>query len=237
MYKGIYIALSGSVQKQGQLDKLTHNVANASTVGFKKERSSFQEFLVSGISGAPVSDVGKTMTELAEVKTDFSQGTEFTTGNPLDIALSGKGFLSLEGDRYTRKGDLQVGRDGYLVTSGGRKVLGAGGPIQVPPDGPVSISPNGEVSVNGTAVDTLKIVDFENTASLVELDKGEYASPDAPVPSTASVASGHLEASNVDAVKEMVQMITTLREFEIYQKAIKAFDEAAGRVNNEMARV
>jgi len=237
MYKGIYIALSGSVQKQGQLDTLTHNVANASTVGFKKDRSSFQEYLVSGISGLSDSDDGKSMTDLAEVRTDFSPGAQFSTGNPLDIALTGKGFLSLDGGRYTRKGDLQVNREGYLVTATGRKVLGAGGPIQIPTGGKVEISPNGQVAANGTAVDTLKIVDFEKTASLVPLSDGEYKSSDAPVDSAASVASGHLESSNVDAVKEMVQMITTLREFEIYQKAIRAFDDAAGRVNNEMAKV
>jgi flagellar basal-body rod protein FlgG len=236
MYKGIYIALSGSVQKQGQLDTLTHNVANASTVGFKKDRTSFQEFLVSGISGTADSDDGKSMTDLSEVKTDFSPGTHFTTGNPLDVAISGNGFLCLEGGRYTRKGDLQIGRDGYLVTQDGRKVLGAGGPIQLPP-GKVEIAPSGEVRVNGTAVDTLKIVDFRDPSSLRELDSGQYVSTETPVESTASVSSGHLESSNVDAVKEMVQMITTLREFEIYQKAIKAFDDAAARVTNEMARV
>ena len=236
MHKGIYIALSGSVQKQGQLDTLTHNVANASTVGFKKDRSSFQEFLVSGISGMADSDDGRAMTDLSEVKTDFSAGTQFTTGNPLDIALSGEGFLCLEGDRYTRKGDLQIGRDGYLVTQDGRKVLGAGGPIQLP-QGTVAIAPSGEVRVNDVVVDTLKVVDFKDKNSLVELESGQYVSSEKPVESTASFASGHLESSNVDAVKEMVQMITTLREFEIFQKAIKAFDDASSRVTNEMAKV
>jgi len=236
MYKGIYIALSGSVQKQGQLDTLTHNVANASTVGFKKDRSSFQEFLVSGLSGMADSDDGRAMTDLAEVKTDFSPGNQFTTGNPLDVAISGDGFLTLEGGRYTRKGDLQIDREGYLVTQDGRKVLGAAGAIQLP-SGKVEIAPNGEVRVNGAAIDTLKVVRFENTDSLQELDKGQFTSSEKPVESTATVVSGHLEASNVDTVKEMVQMITTLREFEIYQKAIKAFDAATGRVTGEMAKV
>ncbi|MBE0569709.1 MAG: flagellar hook-basal body protein [Deltaproteobacteria bacterium] len=236
MNKGSYIALSGSVLKQGQIDVLTHNIANANTVGFKKDRASFKEFLVSGISGLPDSDDGRAMSDLSEVKTDFSAGTHFTTGNPLDIALDGKGFLCLEGNRYTRKGDLMLGRDGYLVTKGGRQVLGANGPIQLPA-GRVDISPNGEVSVDGTAIDTLKIVDFGNTGSLAELEDGQYTASEPPVASTASVNSGHLESSNVDTVKEMVQMITTLREFEIYQKVIKAFDDAAGRVNNEMAKV
>ncbi|MEW6720396.1 MAG: flagellar hook-basal body protein [Thermodesulfobacteriota bacterium] len=236
MYKGIYIALSGSVLKQGQLDTLSHNVANASTVGFKKDRSSFREYLISGISGMPDSDEGRTMTDLSEVKTDFAAGNQFRTGNPLDVAISGNGFLCIEGGRYTRKGDLQVARDGHLVTQRGRNVLGEGGPIQLPP-GQVEIAPNGEVRVEGTAVGKLKIVDFENTGSLTELEDGEYTAKDAPVPSTASVASGHLEASNVEVVKEMVRMIETMREFEMYQKAIKAFDDAAARVNGEMAKV
>ena len=237
MYKGIYIALSGSLQKQNQIDTITHNVANISTTGFKKDRISFHECLVSNISGMADSDDGKSMTDLTDIRTDYSPGAHFTTGNPLDIALAGKGFLSLEGDRYTRNGALLLDRQGYLVNSSGRKVLGAAGPIRVPEGGKVGISPGGQVSADGVVIDTLKIVDFENTASLVALSNGEYKSSDTPVASTASVASGYLEASNVDAVKEMVQMITTVREFEIYQKAIRIFDDAAARVNSEMAKV
>ncbi len=236
MYKGIYIALSGSVLKQGQLDVLSNNIANANTVGFKKERSSFREFLVSGISGAPESDDGRAMTDLSEVKTDFGAGNQFATGNSLDVAIDGKGFLSLEGGRYTRKGDLRVGKDGFLVTQAGRRVLGSDGPIQLPP-GKADILPTGEVRVDGTTIGTLRVVDFEDSGALAELSDGEYATAQPPVPSAAAVAPGHLEASNVEVVKEMVQMISTLREFEMYQKAIKAFDDAAARVNGEMAKV
>lgn len=91
--------------------------------------------------------------------------------------------------------------------------------------------------MNGKPVDTLKIVDFANQDALTELEAGYYATNSPSVPSTAIVSPGHLEASNVDAVKEMVQMITTLREFETYQKAIQMFDDAAARVNNDMAKV
>jgi flagellar basal-body rod protein FlgG len=236
MYKGIYIALSGSVLKQGQLDVLSNNIANANTVGFKKDRSSFREFLVSGISGARDSDDGRAMSDLSAVKTDFGAGNHFSTGNPLDVALDGKGFLSLEGGRYTRKGDLRVGKDGFLVTQAGRRVLGAKGPIRLPP-GKADISPTGDVRVDGKTVDTLKIVDFENTDALVELADGQFTTAQPPVKSAATVSPGHLEASNVEVVKEMVQMISTLREFEMYQKAIKAFDDAAARVNSDMAKV
>ena len=110
---------------------MSNNIANANTVGFKKERASFKEVLVSRISGAADSDDGRAMSDLSEMKTDFAAGTNLKTGNPLDIALDGKGFLSIEGGRYTRKGDLRVGRDGFLVTQEGRKVLGTKGPIKL----------------------------------------------------------------------------------------------------------
>jgi flagellar basal-body rod protein FlgF len=236
MYKGIYIALSGSILKQGQIDVQSNNIANANTVGFKKERSSFRECLVSGISGSPDSDDGRAMSDLSEVRTDFGAGNQFTTGNPLDIALDGKGFLSLEGARYTRKGDLRVDKDGFLATQTGQRVLGTQGPIQLPP-GKADIVPSGDVRVDGNVVDTLKIVDFAKPELLVELEGGQFTTAEPPGKSDAVVSPGHLEASNVEVVKEMVQMITTLREFETYQKAIHAFDEAASKVNNEMAKL
>jgi flagellar basal-body rod protein FlgG len=236
VYKGIYIALSGSVLKQGQLDILSNNIANASTVGFKKERSSFQEYLLSRISGTGESDDGRKMSDLSAVKTDFAAGNLLKTGNPLDVALDGKGFFCLEGNRYTRKGDLRAGKDGYLVTQGGRKVLGTKGPIKLPP-GKAEVTPSGEVRVDGKPVDTLKVVDFKNLDALVSLDDGQFTTALPPDKSDASVSPKHLEASNVDAVKEMVQMIVTLREFETYQKAIQAFDEAAARVNSDMAKI
>jgi flagellar basal-body rod protein FlgG len=236
MYKGIYIALSGSVLKQDQIDIVSNNIANANTVGFKKERASFKDVLVSRISGAQDSDDGRTMSELSEKKTDFGAGAHLKTGNPLDIALDGKGFLSIEGGRYTRKGDLRIGRDGFLVTQEGLKVLGSEGPIKLAA-GQADIAPSGEVRVNGAPVDTLKIVDFADQGELKELEGGYYTANLPPIQSTAIVSPGTLEASNVDAVKEMVQMITTLREFETYQKTIQMFDEAAARVNNDMAKI
>ena len=236
VYKGIYIALSGSVLKQDQIDIVSNNIANANTAGFKKGRASFQEFLVSRISGAPDSDDGRAMSDLSERKIDFAAGTHFKTGNPLDVALDGKGFLCVEGGRYTRKGSLRVGRDGFLATQEGLKVLGSKGPIKLGA-GLADIAPSGEVRVNGIPVDTLKIVDFANQGELRELEGGYYTANLPTIKSNAIVSPGNLEASNVDVVKEMVQMITTLREFETYQKAIQMFDEAAARVNNDMARV
>lgn len=236
MYKGIYIALSGSVLKQDQIDIVSNNVANANTVGFKKGRISFREFLVSRISGAPDSDDGRSMSDVTGTKTDFGAGTHLRTGNPLDIALDGKGFLSIEGGRYTRKGSLRVGRDGFLVTQEGFKVLGTKGPIKLAA-GRTDIAPSGEVRVDGTPVDTLRIVDFANQGELKELEGGYYTANLPSIRSNAIVSPGNIEASNVDVVKEMVQMIADLREFETYQKAIQMFDEAAARVNNDMAKV
>ena len=231
MNKGIYIALSGSIQKQNQINTVTHNVANATTLGFKKDRISFHEHLISRISGMPESDDGKSMTDLTEVRTDYSQGSLFATGNPLDIALNGKGFFEFEGNVFGRKGNFQIDRAGYIVASNGRRVQGAAGPIQIPPGGGrIDVGPDGQVAVDGVPIGTIRVVDFRNPDSLVALSDGEYRSPEAPIASTASLSSGYLEASNVNAVREMIEMITTLREFEIYQKAIRVFDDATARV-------
>lgn len=236
MHKGIYIALSGAVLKQGQLDLLSNNIANANTVGFKKSRSSFKEHLLSRLSGTPESDDGRAMSDLSAVRNDFSEGNHFKTGNPLDVALDGNGFFSLEGGRYTRKGDFRVSGDGYLIAQGGRKVLGAKGPIKLPP-GKADITTSGDVRVDGKPVDTLKIVSFGNTDSLVQLEDSQFTTDMKPAKSNAVAMSGNLEASNVYVVKEMVQLLATMREFESYQKVIQAFDDAASRVNNEMARI
>jgi flagellar basal-body rod protein FlgF len=233
MYKGIYIALSGAVLKQTQLDVIAQNLSNVNTLGYKKDGVSFKDYLLRQFTGEPD---GRTMTELSEIVTDFSAGNVLETGNPLDIAIEGDGFLSLEGGKYTRRGDLRLDSDGYLVTYGGTRVMGANGPIQLP-DGKVEISPVGEVSVDGALIDTIKIVDFEDTEALLKAGEEFFTTDRKGVKAGAFLKQGYLEASNVDAVKEMTKMISTLREFEAYQKVMHAFDEATSKVTNDMGRM
>lgn len=236
MHKGIYIALSGALLKQDHLDVVSHNVANADTVGFKRGRISFRDFLLSRMTGLPQSDDGRTMSDLGAAAVDFSPGNMIRTGNPLDVALDGEGFLALEKNRFTRRGDLRIGRDGYLVTQAGLRVLGEGGPVRIPA-GRVEIAPSGDVRVDGAPVAKLRIVQFADASALKELEEGYFTAALPPVPAGAQVVQGSLEAANVNVVQEMIALIATMREFETYQKTIHAFDEAAAKVNNELAKV
>lgn len=235
MYKGIYLALSGAVAKQRQLEIISQNLSNTDTKGYKKEKISFKDYLLSQRSGIDDGFDGRTMTHLSDITTDFSSGSLIQTGNPLDIALTGSGFIGLEEDQYTRNGNLMMDSNGYLVTQSGIKILGNGGPIQIP-EGEIDIEPSGNIYVDGNYIDTLKIRDFEDS-SLIKKGENIFKADQEGIQSTALVQQGYLENSNVNAIREMVHMINTLRDFEAYQKAIKAFDETTAKITNEMGRM
>ena len=243
MYKGIYIALSGATLKQAQMDLISQNLANVNTVGYKRDKISFQEYLISQMNGRTDNPDGRTMSYFGTITTDHAVGNIMHTGNDLDIAIEGEGFLCLENGEYTRRGDLHLDSDGYLVNQRGIRVLGTGGPIQITDEGKVSINTEGEVSVKTAetelaVVDTIKVVTFSDVSALSKAgDDAFKAGKEEGQATTANVKQGYLEKSNVDAVKEMVQMITALREFETYQKAIHSFDESIARVLNEMAKI
>ena len=232
MNKGIYLALSGAVTKQRQLDVITQNLANVSTTGYKRDTISFKDHLIRQVGSAPD---GRTMSKVSEVKTDYSEGSFIKTDNPLDVSLAGDGFFVLDGDRYTRRGDFKLSTDGYLISKSGRKVLGQGGPILLP-DGAIDISANGAVSVDGVEVARLQLVGFNDKSVLQRRSGEEFYTTARPDESVAEARQGYLETSNVDAVMEMVRMISTLREFETYQKIIRSLDEASSKVNNEMPK-
>ncbi len=232
MNKGIYIALSGAVLKNTQMEIISQNIANAASTGYKKDKVSFKDYII------PVMQEkadGRAMSELSAVKTDFSEGTMIKTGNTLDIAVDGKGFISLESGFYTRRGDLRKSSDGYLTAFNGFKVLGNAGPIRLP-EGTVQINNNGDVLVNGLLIDTIKLTDFSSTDNLIRAGDSLFKTDEQGIKSNAFVRQAHLEASNVDVIREMVSMIETIREFETFQKAIRAFDEASEKINNELGR-
>jgi len=243
MYKGIYIAASGAVLKQTQLDIITQNIANANTAGYKKDAIAFKDYLFQ--QETSLEPDGRVMSDYGTSKTDLANGNSVKTGNTLDIAIEGNGFIALEGGRYTRRGDLKKNGEGYLTTYDGIKVLGQGGPISIPDDSvEINIDLEGKVSVlqaGGTLLtelDTIKVVDFGPDANLTKEGNGMFTSAGAsPVPSTAGVKQGYLETSNVDVVKEMVALIEGMREFETYQRAIRMFDSATALVTNELGRI
>lgn len=235
MHKGIYIALSGAVLKHTQMEVISQNLANADTTAFKQDGVSFKDYLIPQ-EVISLNPDGRAMSEVSSFTIDFSVGNLIKTGNLLDIAVEGSGFIALEGNRFTKRGDLQKDNQGYLTSFNGIRVMGNRGPIRLP-EGVPAISESGEISVNGVPVDAIKIVELKELNNLSKVGDSIFRTSENAAPSKARVKQGYLEKSNVSVIREMLHMIETSREFETFQKAIQFFDEAAGKVNNEIGRV
>jgi flagellar basal-body rod protein FlgF len=222
MSKAIFIALSGAILKEKQMELISQNLANSNSLAYKKMRVAFKDYLISPES----EQEGKIMSDLASVNTDFSTGSIQQTGNSLDIALEGNGFFALENNRFTRRGDFKRNSEGYLTTQTGIPVLGSRGAPIFLPQGKLEVGPGGEISVNQSQLGTIKVVDFPKKESLNRLGEDLFQTEERGIPSKALVKQGHLEGSNVEVVKEMTQIIITLREFQAFQKVIQGFDDA-----------
>ena len=235
MEKGIYTALSGAIYKDTQMEVIAQNLANVNTVGYKRDTVAFKDYLIpkDTVNSKPDEMV---MTYISDLKTDFSSGNIIKTGNPLDVAIDGDGFIALEGKRYTRRGDFKKDSEGYLTSSDGTKVIGNRGPIYLP-DGVVQINEKSDIYVNDLRIDSIKIIDFENKEGLKKVGNSSFFADNDGTKSKALLKQGYIETSNVDVVKEMVRMIVALREFEAHQKAIQTFEAAVSKVNNEIGRL
>jgi flagellar basal-body rod protein FlgG len=261
MIRGLYIAASSAISENKRIDVIANNIANVNTSGFKKDTmitESFPDILMKRIGAADYKDIvakapitskigyiGKMSNgvRVDQVFTNFEQGSLSSSGNPLDLAFQGNGFFTVEtpvGERYTRSGEFTLDSEGYITTKEGYKVLGQNGPIQV--DGKnIIINESGQVFSDENEIDTLKLVDFNDYKLLKKEGDALYvdASGDAGnmKESEGLIQQGFLEASNVNSVKQMVEMITMLRSYEANQKVIKTHDELLGKAVNEIARV
>jgi flagellar basal-body rod protein FlgG len=261
MIRGLYIAASSAISENKRIDVITNNIANVNTSGFKKDTmitESFPDVLMKRISSTDLRDISSKAPVLNkigyigkmnhgvrvdEVFTNFEQGAISPSGNPMDLALQGKGFFTVEtpaGERYTRSGEFTLDNEGYIATKEGYKVQGQNGPIQVEGKN-ININENGQVFSDGNEIDTLKLVDFNDYKLLKKEGDGLFidASGNAGNIKEAEglVQQGYAEASNVNSVKMMVEMITMLRSYEANQKVIKTHDELLGKSVNEVGRL
>jgi flagellar basal-body rod protein FlgF/flagellar basal-body rod protein FlgG len=239
---GYYAACAGLLAKSQQLEMLAHNLANSSTTGYKSEQTSFRSFLA--MRQAPASELNRAINAFG-VSTDprlnLAAGATETTGNSLDVAVEGPGFLAVsvgKQDRYTRNGHLQLSSTGELVTSEGNPVLGDAGPLRIPPGATVTISPDGEVSANGALIGRLKLVELDG-AGLDEIAPGIFSSSGAVRQSaTSRVRQGALEASNVNGVEAAVGLVALQRHAEMLQRALAIFHSEFNRIAaTELPRV
>lgn len=225
MSHNMYTALSGAVAEERNLEILSDNMANARTPGFKAERLTFSSLLAAqeGVDGANTSRV---QVQVAGSQNDWTQGNMKATGRPLDVALRGPGFFSVQtdqGERLTRQGNFIHSADGALRTQVGHQVMGESGPINARPDLALTIDKNGAVFSGGSFVDTLKRVEAPVLSELTRegnsLWRPENAANLRDVGTLIEV--GSLEMSNVNPVNALTQMISTQRHYEMYHRAIE----------------
>ena len=225
----IYLAMSGAKASLQRQDTLAHNLANASTNGFRAELAAFRAVPVRG-DGASTRAYALETT----IGYDDRAGPVQTTGRDLDVALRGNAWLAVQGldgvEAYTRAGALDVNADGVLVTASGLQVLGDGGPISVPAGARVEIAADGSIStVVGNArpqqAGRLKLVTPE--APLTRGTDGLFRTADGDLPAdpNARLQSKALEGSNVGTVETMVAMIAAARQFEHQMKVLQGADQ------------
>lgn len=258
MLKGLYTAYTGMVNEQNRMDILTNNLANASTVGFKKEGSTSQSFdsiLTVKIKDQSVGlqNVQKLGTNNPGVKigenyTDFTQGSFRVTDNIYDLALAGDGFFTIEftnkagetSTMYTRNGQFTLNREGYLVTQDGDYVLDTQNRrIQLNTLLDSEIGSDGTITQAGRAVARIQVTDFEDYNYLEKYGETYYRPVEGAktTQADADVKSGYLEMANVQVVSEMVNLISITRAYESNQKIIQAYDDTLETAVTQLGRI
>jgi flagellar basal-body rod protein FlgG len=257
MIRSLWIAKTGLDAQQTQLDVISNNLANVGTAGFKRSRAVFEDLLYQTLRqpGAQSSQqtqlpTGLTLgTGVKPVATEkvFTQGNLQQTGNNLDVAVNGSGFLQVQlpdgTTAYTRDGSLHLDSQGQLVTSSGYPLQPA---ITIPANAlTVTIARDGTVSVTQpgqatpTQVGAIQLANFMNPAGLHAMGENvfvETASSGTPTTNTpgtnglGTLSQGYIETSNVNVVEELVNMIQTQRAYEINSKAVQTSDQMLQRL-------
>ncbi|MBC2768510.1 flagellar basal-body rod protein FlgG [Pusillimonas minor] len=258
MIRSLWIAKTGLEAQQTNLDVISNNLANVNTSGFKRSRAVFEDLMYQTIRqpGAQVGAANQLPsgmqlgTGVRTVATEriHSQGNMRETGNQLDVAIQGRGFLQVEMPdgtfAYTRDGSLQVDQNGQLVTAGGYPIQP---PINIPDnalsvtiarDGTVSITQPGAVGAS-VEVGQIQLTTFINPTGLQSLGENLYAESDASGPGNFAqpgldgaglLMQNYVETSNVNVAEELVNMITSQRAYEMNSKAIQTSDQMLARL-------
>lgn len=258
MIRSLWIGKTGLETQQTNLDVISNNLANVSTAGFKRTRAVFEDLMYQNIR-QPGAQVGaanqlpsglQVGTGVRTVATEriHTQGNLQNTGNSLDIAIQGKGFLQVELPDgtfgYTRDGSLQVDQDGQIVTAGGYPVQP---PINIPDnaltisigrDGTVSVTQAGAPGAN-VEVGQLQLTTFINPTGLQSMGENLYLETDASgaanfvqpgLDGAGTVLQEYVETSNVNVAEELVNMIVTQRAYEMNSKSIETSDAMLNRL-------
>lgn len=229
MIKGIYVAARGLDSRMKNLEIVANNLANINTTGFKRE--------------VPFSEVMNQagQTRIQKV-VDYSQGTLTQTSNPLNMAISGKGFFVVQtpnGNELTRNGNFQIDSNGFLTDEQGNRVLGRNGQINLlsyslDKNQQVTVSNTGLLKVGDNIVDTLMIAQPVDPQDITRTGGTDFLSNAGIKPADENnfqVKQGYLEESNVNPIKEMEEMIQLNTEYGSASKMIDFLDQSLGEAN------
>ena len=257
----LYTAATGMEALQSKLDVIANNLANVSTTAFKKDRQNFEDLLYRNETYPGVSQSGTSTgvgthtglgTRVASTQMNFEQGAIQQTGRSLDIAIEGNGFLKVVDSNnnpfYTRAGNLSINRDGQLVLGSANVGRLVDPPIQIPQNAQnLTITETGEITViesgqtQATVVGQLQLSTFFNPEGLIKKGDNLYQQSDASgteqqgLPTQNGVGrimQGVLEASNVEPVRELIDLIQTQRNFELNSQTVQAGDEVMQLISN-----
>lgn len=244
MLKGLYTAYTGMLDQQRRLEVTTNNLANSTTVGYKKEGSTSQSF--DECLAIKIRDTSDVFTrraignvalgvKIGETYTNYTQGSFRETGESFDLAISGKGFFNIsytnkkgvESTMYTRDGSFTLTREGNLVTKDGDFVLGQNGPIVLPTNAKITIDTLGNIYNGDEFIDQIMLTDFEDYNYIEKFGENMYRTVDGAeeIEATGGINQGWLEMSNVQVVQEMVDMISIQRAYEAAQKVETSMDD------------
>ncbi len=257
MVKGLYTAYTGMLNQQNKMDVISNNLANAAVTGYKKEGSTSQSFdtvlaykIRDRSIGVHTQRIGgmNLGVKIGENYTDYTQGPFKNTDNTYDLAISGNGFFCVQftnkagvtSTKYTRDGSFTLNVNGYLVTKDGDYVLdNNGNRIRLDPLSTSRIDENGTIFQNDRAVARIGLQDFEDYNYLEHYGENYYQ----PVEgyrfknADGQIIEGYLEASNVQVVQEMVEMISVTRTYESNQKVIQTIDSTLDKAVNQLGSV
>ena len=241
----LYIGLAAQSALRRQMDVLAHNVANINTTAYNKEQVQFKEYLMD-IGGENASTSGKfsTVIDIGVIR-DLEEGSFTSTGNPLDIAISGKAYVkvqSAEGEIfYTQNGRMTINDDGQLITLSGKVILNNdNAPINIAPDDDeINITEDGVISSrNRPLIDQLGIVSFEDERNMQRVGESLFTTEQVPIIATDyKILQGSVENSNVNAVMAMTEMISISKKYESLSRSMSKLQEMRKDSLRRLSRV
>lgn len=244
MENALLIGLSRQIALQHQMDAIANNLANVQTAGYKSDSLKFEELIapVANVDGMSGSDGRISFVHQTTQVRDFSQGDIIATGNPLDVALNGDGWLVVatpDGERYTRNGHLRIDGEGRLTTAQGNPVLGLGGAIvMAPEDSAVTIASDGTISTQDGEKARLRLVSFDDEPRMTKIGNALFATDEQPKPAAdPQVAQGMIEQSNVHAVTEIARMIEVSRSYIGTAKLLDGTNDLRQRAIEQLGRL